>query len=75
MKIIRSKETLILTQVEKAILSKAFAILDNIYNEYKTDGDVKYYALEAKENIENLLEDTEVENGEPKGEINVTRII
>lgn len=71
MKIIKSKETLVLTQVEKIILSKAKEYLDEIYNK-TIDDDMEYWAEEARDNIGFLLEGAEVEEGEPKGEINIS---
>ena len=75
MKIRKSKETLILTQSEKAILSKAFSILDNIFDNCENDGDIERYSEDAKEDIKCLLEDAEVEGGEPTGAISVTIIM
>lgn len=75
MEIRKSKETLILTQTEKAILAEAFTILDNICNECEKYGSIENYAYKAQESIEDLLEDAEVENGEPKGVINVTIVM
>ena len=72
MEIRKSKETLILTQSEKAILLKAHDILDEIYDECESDGDIEDYADIARDNIELLLEDAEVKGGEPCGAINVT---
>lgn len=72
MKIIKSKERLVLTQSEKAILSKAFSILDNIYDECENDGDLEAYAETSKDNISDILEIAEVEGGEPSGAIRVT---
>lgn len=72
MRIKKSKETLILTQKEKAILSKAYEILDEIYEECESDGDIEAFADEAKENIKYLLEDAEVEGGRPSEGIKVT---
>lgn len=72
MKIIKSKETLILTQVEKIILSKAKEYLDEIYKKAEVDGDMESWAEEARDNIGFLLEEAEVEEGEPKGEINIS---
>lgn len=69
MKIRKSKETLILTQEEKAILSKAYDILDEIYDECDCDSDFVDLSGYAKENIECLLEDAEIEGGEPSGAI------
>ena len=71
MKIIKSKETLILTQVEKIILSKAKEYLDEIYNK-TIDNDMEYWAEGARDNIGFLLEGAEVEEEEPKGEINIS---
>ena len=75
MEIRTTKETLILTQTEKAILSKASAILNDIYDECEAGGTIEIYACGAKEYLENLLEDAEVENGEPKEAIHVTIIM
>lgn len=69
MKIRKSKETLILTKEEKAILSKAYEILDEIYDECENCGDIEHFVNEAKDNIDSLLEDVEVEGGEPSGAI------
>lgn len=71
MKIRKSKETLILTQEEKAILSKAYEILDEIYDECDCDSDFVDSAAEARDNIDDLLEDAEVEGGEITGIIKV----
>ena len=71
MKIKKSEETLILTQTEKAILSKAYDILDEIYDECEEGGNIENYADEAKDYLEGLLEEAEVENGEPHGAVNV----
>ena len=75
MKIRKSEETLILTKQEKAILSKAYAILDEIYDTCEAGGDIERYADEAKDDINYLLEDAEVEGGEPSGAINITIIM
>lgn len=72
MKIRKSKETLILTQSEKAILSKALSILENIYEECERDGEIESYSGGAKDNIGYLLEDVEVEGGEPTGAVRIT---
>ena len=72
MEIRKSKETLILTQSEKAILSKASEILDDIFNECETNGDLDLLSEGARNNIDELLEDAEVKGGEPCGAINVT---
>ena len=69
---IKSKETLILTQKEKAILLKAHDILDEIFGKCESEGDIECYAEEARKNIWKLLEDAEVKGGEPYGAINVT---
>ena len=71
MKIRKSKETLILTKEEKAILSKAYEILDDIYVECESDGDLELLSDDAKGSICELLEDAEVEGGEPSGAINI----
>ena len=75
MKIRKSKETLVLTQTEKAILLKAREILNEIRNEAEVDEDMEFWAMESRDNIDFLLEDAEVEKGEPKGAINVTIVI
>ncbi len=75
MKIRKSKETLILTQVEKAILLKARKILNEIRNETEVDSDMEFWAMESRDNIDFLLEEAEVEDGEPKGTINVAIVI
>ena len=72
MEIRKSKETLILTQSEKAILFKAEEILNEIFEECDCDSDIECYAEEARDNIWKLLEDAEVKGGEPCGAINVT---
>ena len=72
MEIRKSKEILILTQSEKAILSKASEILDEIFEKCESDSDMECYAEEARDNIWELLEDAEVKGGEPCGAINVT---
>ena len=71
----KSKETLILTQTEKAILLKAREILNEIRNAAEADEDMEFWAIESRDNIDFLLEDAEVEKGEPKGAINVTIVI
>ena len=75
MKIRKSKETLILTQEEEAILSKAYDILGEIYKECENDGDIENHAAEAKDYLGWLLEEVEVEGGEPHGAVNVTIIM
>lgn len=72
MEIRKSKEILILTQSEKAILSKASEILDEIFNECENDGRIEGFADTARDNLECLLGDAEVKGGEPCGAINVT---
>lgn len=72
MKIKKSEETLILTQSEKAILSKAFSILDSIYDQCECDGDLEAYSETAKDNISDMLEIAEVEGGEPSGAVHIT---
>lgn len=71
MKIRKSKETLILTKEEKAILSKAYEILDEIYDECDCHSDLVDFSSEARDNIDCLLEDAEVEGGEPSGAIHI----
>lgn len=75
MKIRRSKETLILTKEEKAILAKAYEILDEIYAECDCEGDIEEYSDAAKDNIKYLLDDAEVEGGEPSGDIYIKIIM
>ena len=65
MKIRKSKETLILTQEEKAILSKAYDILDEIYDECDCDSEFVDLSQYAKNSIDDLLENAEIEGGEP----------
>ena len=36
---------------------------------------MEFWAIESRDNIDFLLEDAEVEKGEPKGAINVTIVI
>ena len=74
MEIRKSKETLILTQEEETILSKAYDILDEIYKECEDGGNIENYADEARDYLEFLLEEAEVEGGEPRGAVNVTII-
>ena len=69
---IRKEEILILTQSEKAVLSKAKEILNEIFEKCDYDSDIECYAEEARDNIYSLLEDAEVKGGEPCGAINVT---
>ena len=69
---IKKEEILILTQSEKAILSKAKEILNEIFEKCDYDSDMECYAEEARDNIYSLLEDAEVKGGEPCGAINVT---
>ena len=71
MKIRKSKETLILTKEEKAILSKAYEILDDIYDECDCDSDFVDWSSNAKDNIDYLLEDAEIEGGEPSGAVHI----
>lgn len=71
MEIRKSKETLILTQEEKAVLSKSYEILDKIYDKSECGGDIEDYAEGAKDNIMYLLKGAEIEGGEPSGAINV----
>lgn len=71
MKIKRSKEILILTQSEKAILSEAYSILDNIYDSCEDYGEIESLSKLAKDSLNDLLEDAAVEGGEPHGEVNV----
>lgn len=72
MEIRKSKETLVLTQIEKIILSKAYDILDEIFEECDYSSDFSDLAGNAKTNIGILLDDAEVEEGEPKGEITIS---
>jgi hypothetical protein len=75
MEIRKSKETLILRQDEKAVLLGAREILNEIFGKAEAENDMEYWAEEARNNIDYLLEDAEIENGEPKGAINVTIIV
>lgn len=75
MKIIKSKETLILTQSERAILLKAQSILEGIYDECDEDGDIEVFSDQAKNNIEDLLDCAEIEGGEPSEAITVTIVM
>ena len=68
MEIRKSKETLILTQEEKAIFSKVYDILDEIYNKCEYGGNIKDYANGVRDCLELLLEEVEVEDGEPHGQ-------
>lgn len=72
MEIRKSKETLVLTQIEKIILSKAYDILDEIFEECDYSSDFSDLAADAKNNIDALLDEAEVEEGEPKGEITIS---
>ena len=72
MEIKKSKEILILTQSEKAILSKASEILYEIFHSCEHDCNIEDYSGTARDNIKWLLEDAEVKGGEPYGAINVT---
>ena len=65
------KEEIILTKEEKAILSKAYEILDEIYDECDCDSDFVDLSAEARDGINCLLEDAEVEGGEPSGAIHI----
>lgn len=65
MEVRKSKETLILTRAEKAVLLKARDMLDEIYRKTEEDGAMEEMAEEAKGYIELILKDTEVEDGEP----------
>lgn len=69
---IKKEEILILTQSEKAILSKAKEILNEIFEKCDYDSAIECYAEEARDNIYSLLDDAEVKGGEPCGAINVT---
>ena len=71
MEIRKSKEMVILTKEEKAILSKAYEILDNIFDECEPGGDIDTYSGEASDNIDKLLDNAEVENGEPSGAVHI----
>ena len=75
MEIRKSKEILILTRTEKAILLKAQSMLNDIYRKTEEDGALEEWAEEAKGYIEFILKDTEVEDDEPHGEVNVTIFI
>lgn len=75
MRIRKSEEILVLTQSEKAILKKAYEILDSISEECEVDGDIEMLSGEAKTDIDNLLDDAEIEGGEPSGAITVTIIM
>ena len=68
MEIRKSKETLILTQEEEAIFLKAYDILDEIYNECEDGGNIEKYANEARDYLELLLEEVEVEDGSLMGQ-------
>ena len=68
MEIRKSKEILILTQEEEAIFSKAYDMLDEIYIECEDGGNIEKYANEARDYLELLLEEVEVEDGEPHGQ-------
>lgn len=58
MEIISRKESVILTAQEKAILDKAFEILDKIRIECEdTDGDLWTYANDAADELEYFLND------------------
>jgi hypothetical protein len=64
MKIRKSKETLILTQIENAILSEALEILRHIYSECEAHGVIEECVDEAKDSITYLLDDAEIEGDE-----------
>lgn len=65
MKIIRSKEILTLTQDEKAILVKATAILEGIYEICEDYGEIETLSKLAADTLNDLLADAKVEGGEP----------
>ena len=71
MKIRASKETVILTKEEKAILSKAYEILDDIYDESKCGDSLEHFAETARDNLDDILEDAEVDGGEPSGAVHI----
>jgi|GEM_PF-3126363 len=59
MKIVTRKETVILTAQEKAILDKAFEILDDIVEDCEDTGDLWTYAEDAARELNNFLSDGE----------------
>jgi hypothetical protein len=60
-----------LTKEEKAILSKAYEILDEIYDECDCESDFVTPSGDAKDGIDTILEDAEVEGGEPSGAVHI----
>ena len=55
MKIVTKKETVILTAQEKAILDKAYDILNDIAEDCEDSGDLWTYAEDAARELENFL--------------------
>lgn len=72
---IKSKETLILTQEEKAILSKAYEILDDVFDESENGGDLERFSGTARDCLDDIFKDVNVEGGEPSGAIYIVVIM
>ena len=74
MKIIPKKEKLILTKEERAILLKAFEILEEIYDNSEAGGELENYAHRANDGLGDILDEAETENA-TSGTITVTLTI
>ena len=71
MKIISKKESLILSKEERAILLKAYEILDEIYDDSEADGDLEHYADKAKDGLNDILDESETEDGDGSGVVTI----
>ena len=62
MKIVKNKETLILSTHERDLLDDAWELINNIYHTSEPDGEIESYADNATDNIKWLLEIAETED-------------
>jgi hypothetical protein len=74
MKIVRKEEKAILTATEKAILEKAFDIMDEITDKAESDGFLYDNALNVYNALEDFLDNKENYEVEPPAE-NVSKIV
>lgn len=75
MRVIKREEKLILTATEKAILDKAYEILNEIEDEVDYDGNIYPYVRDAKNELDYFLDEGEMfYEVEPPAE-NVSKIV
>lgn len=62
MKIVKIKETLILSKHERDLLGETWDLVNDIFHKSEEDGEIETYAKDALDNIKWLLEIAETED-------------